>query len=140
MHHAALVGVAEGTGYVTQNAQAFGNGKPWSCRESRPQRLPFDVGHREIRQSIGVAGRQQRDDVGLLQACGNPYLPLEALGTDTGGKLRREHLDDNLASETGFLGEKDARHAASPELPLEYVGRPEGRLQLLAKVHDPNYR
>jgi hypothetical protein len=72
----------------------------------------------------------------VLQSRREHDLPLETLQTHFGGELRREHLDDHLASERDVGRQKDARHPAAGELALDRVGRAERRLELGAEVRD----
>ena len=48
---------------------------------------------------------------------------------DVGRELRVDHLDGDSAVERGIRREEDHAHAATPELPLEPVLRPERRLE-----------
>ena len=79
MHDAALVRVAECLRHVLQNADDFGD-RERAAREARAQRLAFDERHRVERQSVRVAGGQDRDDVRLLKRGDRLDLALEPLG------------------------------------------------------------
>ncbi len=128
------VGIGESAGNVAQNADAIGDRDGCSGAEPRTQRLAFDEGHHVIRNAVGFAGGEQRNDVRLLEGRRDPDLPLESIDADAGRKLGREHLDDDRALKARVNRGEDARHAAAAELAVERVRGPEGRLELAAKV------
>src|SRR5512143_329740 len=102
--------------------------------ECRAQRCPRDVWHRVVRQSIHVAGREQRHDVRMLQSCGKFDLALEPLGGYARSQLGRQQFHDDTTAQARFLGEEHARHAAATELTLDRVGGAERRLEWRAEV------
>jgi hypothetical protein len=73
-------------------------------------------------------GGEQRDDVGVLQLCGELDLPPEALDVHSGAHLGREDLDDHLAPETRLLRQEDAAHTSAAKLTLDAVGVTQGSL------------
>ena len=63
-----------------------------------PQGLPLDELHRDEDRGVGGSDVVDRDDVGVIQAGGGARLLLEPLApVGIGCKLRREHLDRDLA-------------------------------------------
>jgi hypothetical protein len=52
------------------------------------------------------------------------------------GQLRREDLDDDLATERRFLSDENARHATAAQLALQRVRVAQRSLKLIAEVHD----
>jgi N-acyl-D-amino-acid deacylase len=89
----------------------------------RAQRLTLHVRHGEVRESVCLAGRQHRDDVGLLERHGERDLALESLGVDARGQLAREELHHDLAVEADLVGEEDPRQ--TPERRWRKVRRGE---------------
>ena len=65
----------------------------------------------------------------MLQARGQQDLAPESFGADTGGEVRRQHLDDHAPSERALFGDEDAAHAAAAQLALECVRAGECRLE-----------
>ena len=80
-----------------------------------------------------LAGRQERDDVRVLEAGGELDLLLEALGADARGELGGEELDDDAAAKAAVSGEVDAAHAATAELALELEGGAQRGRQLFGE-------
>src|SRR6476661_5305548 len=55
---------------------------PWRCAYPIAQRRALDERHRVVRNPIDVTGGQQRNDVRMLQTCGESDLTLETFGRD----------------------------------------------------------
>jgi len=68
----------------------------------------------------------------VLEAGGEPDIPIEALGRKAGGEREGEHLGHNAAPEPRVLSHEHAAHPAAAELALEGASVNERRLQLLA--------
>jgi hypothetical protein len=77
----------------------------------------------------GLTAVEQRQDVGVLEACGGGDLPQKALGPEHGGELRPEDLERDLSLVLQVLGQVDRGHAALTELMLDAVAALEGRVQ-----------
>jgi hypothetical protein len=120
MHDAALVRVGERARDVAQDSHSLGDGyRP--ALHAVAQRVARDERHRVERHATGVARREQRDDVGLAQRCGELDLACEALAAHAGGHGVGQHLEHHGAAEGKLAREEDARHAASTQLALERV-------------------
>ena len=65
----------------------------------------------------------------MLQPGGELDLPLEALDVDRGAHLGRQHLDDHLPAQPGFLGEEDAAHPPAAQFLQDAVGITQSSLQ-----------
>ena len=65
--------------------------------ETRAERLALDERHRVEGQPVGVARREHRDDVRLLQRGDRADLALEALRAEPERQIGRQHLHDDLA-------------------------------------------
>jgi hypothetical protein len=74
------------------------------------------------------------DDVRVLQLGGELDLAAEAVDVEPGGEVGWQNLDDDLAVERDFGGDKDAAHAATAQLALDPVGVAECRLQASREV------
>ena len=75
--------------YVAKNVRRVSDRHRPGTQQAHAQRLALDEGHRIIRQSVSVAGAQDRDDMRMLKSSGELDLPLEALGADAGGEIWR---------------------------------------------------
>jgi len=60
--------------------------------------------------------------VGVLQPRDRQYLATKTLSRYARRQLRRENLDDDLASQIMILGHEHVSHAAASELTLNGVG------------------
>ena len=78
VHHALPVGIGQRRAAWRAISSASA-GQPLLAVEPCPERLALDVRHRVPEASGGFAGVEQRQDVGMLQARGEPDLPQEAL-------------------------------------------------------------
>src|SRR5687767_16025156 len=105
MHNAGCMCIAQCASDVAENADGFGDRELVLSCDPCAERLPFDERHREVRQSVSVTGRQERDDVRLLEPSGELDLALEAFGAYARGKVRRENLYDNLSIEAVLRGQ-----------------------------------
>ncbi len=124
--------IARATSRMMPTTALMGSG-PSSVSRARSD-FPFDERHRVVRQPVRVARRDDRDDVRLLERRDELDLTLEPFDVDARGQLGREQLDDDLPVESLFVGDKNARHAATAKLALKGVRGTEALLQLLSKV------
>lgn len=73
--------VRERLQYVAENADDFGDGER-AAAEPRAERLAVHVRHRIEGEAFRVAGREDRNDVGLLQPGDGFDFALEAVDAD----------------------------------------------------------
>ena len=118
---AALVGELEGGGDFLREPQRVVDGKLLLAMEPGPEGLALDEGHHIVEEAVGVAGVDQPQDVGMLEAGGGLDLGEEAVAADDGTELGVEDLDGDLAVVLQVLGEVDGGHAALAELTVETV-------------------
>jgi hypothetical protein len=130
VHHAVAVGVRERVHHLTEDPGSIGHRKLPLARELHPERLALDKRHHVVQEVAGGAGRQQRDDVRVLQTRRELNFPLEALGAHASTHFRRKHLDDDLAAQARLFGEEDAAHPPAAELAPDAVGVADSRLDL----------
>ena len=134
MDDAALVRVASAlaTSFTMPTTSVIGSGP---SPRSRAERLALDERHRVEGEPVGVAGREDGNDVRLLQRGDRADLALEALGAEPECQLGRQHLHHDLALEAQLLGDEHAAHATAAELVLQAVGVTERCLELASQVH-----
>src|SRR5882762_5730622 len=82
--------------------------------EPLPQRFAFHVRHHVVDQAAGLAGIEQREDVGVLQMCGYPDLTEEALDPEHSGELGAQHLQGDVAIVLEITREIHGGHAPAP--------------------------
>ncbi len=112
--------VVEGARDVAQDGNRIAN---WKCaaREPRPKRFALYKGHREVRQSIGFAGGEQRNYMGVLKFCGECDFSAKSFRAHAGRELGGENLDDNGAAQGRFFCNEHPRHTAGGQLTLKRV-------------------
>ena len=91
------------------------------------QALALDVRHDVIEEAIRLARVDQRQNVGVLELCGEADLSEEPLGAEDSRKLGAQHLERDRAVVLHVPGQIDRRHPAAPELTLDRVTTREGR-------------
>ena len=91
------------------------------------QRLPFEILHDEVLDTLGVADVVDRADVRVRKLRDRPGLPLESLPR-LGGKreMGRQHLDRHRAFESRVPGPVDLAHPAGAERREDLVGAETG--------------
>ena len=72
------------------------------------QRLSPNERHGVVRQPATVSGSQYRDNVRMLEMCGDAEFPLEPLSGQAFRELRREHFDDDVSPEPNVVREEHA--------------------------------
>ena len=75
----------------------------------------------------------------MLQPRRQQHLAVEPLRIHAGGKLRVQHLDDDVTMQRDVLGEEDAGHAAPADLADNAIGRPKCGLELFGDVGVQRY-
>src|SRR4051812_36418315 len=120
MDNAMLVGIAERAADIPQYIHNFCDGKR-PALQAMSQRFAIDERHREVRQTIGVAGRKYRDDVGLAQRRSELDFALEPLDRKALREFRRDDLDHYATPQPGFFGDIDPRHATTAEFAVDDI-------------------
>ena len=115
---AVPVGVGQRAGHLPDNAHRRRDGQLALPRQAFAERFACDKRHGVEEKFTGLAGAQQRNDVGMLQAGGDLDLAPEALDTEAGRQLGWQHLEDHGPAQRRLPGDEHARHSAV-ELALE---------------------
>src|SRR5687768_6611815 len=122
--------VAERVGDFAQDFHRFLRWKlALSCNEGA-QILTDDEWHRVVEESALRAGGVKRDDMRVLEPCGELDLAAETICVESRCEIGREDFDHYLAVELGICRDEDARHASAAELAVDTVGRSEDFLEL----------
>jgi hypothetical protein len=104
-----FVRVREGARHVAQHVDRLprrDGSAGAAIDEPGAERLALDVGHRVVRHPTGRAGREDRHDVGVLQARRQADLAREPLGRELVRQVWRERLHDDPAAQRGLLATK----------------------------------
>ena len=127
--HTLCVRVGQGPRHVPDDGDRLGDGDGALAREPLAERASLHERHRVVRQPVGRAGREQRDDVRLLEARGELDLAREPLRGEPGGEVGVQDLHHHVALQRYVAGEEDAAHAAAAQLTRQRVRGPKGGLQ-----------
>ncbi len=96
-------------------------------------RIPRDVVHHVVEQTVDLTGAVHRYDVGVAEAGQDTGFTQEPLGGGRGGELGPQDLDGPVALERHVAGEEDGAHTAGTELALDFVLRGQCGPQTLEK-------
>jgi hypothetical protein len=86
------VSIVQRVGDPRRDAHRLVDGKLSPPVQPLAEALSLDVRHHVEEESIGLAGIEQREDVGVLEGGGGPDLGQEALGAHGGGQLGLQDL------------------------------------------------
>ena len=135
MHDAVRVRVFERRRHVAQHRQRLVERERASVHP-HAERLAAHERHAVVRQSLGRDARgEHRHDVGLLQRGREPDLAREAVGAQSFGQLRREHLEHDVALKRHVARHEDTRHATTAEFTFKDVCVAQRVLELIAEIH-----
>src|SRR5262249_34931538 len=122
VYDALAVSISERVHQVAQNAHRLGHWQLALAGEPLPEGFALHEGDCVVEQVVQRAGGKQRNDVWVLEACGELHLAAEPIGIDPGSELGRQDLDHDAPAELALFGDEDATHPRTPELSLEVVG------------------
>ena len=108
-------------GDFLRQADGVVDGELLFAGEAATEGLALDEGHDVVEEAVGLAGVDQAENVGMLQARGGLDLGEEAVTADDGAQLGVQDLDGDLAVVLQVFGEVDRGHAALAQLALEAV-------------------
>ena len=114
VHQTAALGGVERVGDLGRRSgrRAPGSSPP-APRRQRAQVRALDEAHREIEHALGLAGLEDRHDVGMVDRRGELSLGLEALAeVAVAGELGRDHLQGDGPVEPELQGAVDDSHAS----------------------------
>ena len=120
MNDAVRMSERQGGGEVPQDAKCVTQRERAFPTQSSAQRLASNERHGVIERVSILRRRKHRNDQRVLELRGEVDLAPESLDAHLRGQLWREHLDDDLASETRLFRHEHARHTAH-KLMLEGV-------------------
>jgi hypothetical protein len=120
------VRVIERRGDSASETDNFVHGHELLPVETLAERLPLDVGHHVIEETIDFARVVQRQNVRMIQSRGSLDLAQKAIGPQRSGKLGMQDLQRNETLVLAILREVDGSHAAAAELAVDGVCLGEG--------------
>jgi hypothetical protein len=128
--------VLERIGDIAEDSNALADGKLSRSQNSRTQRLTFDAGHRIVEEPLLCAGREERDDVRVLEPRCQLDFASEAVDVETSAEIGRQDFYHDVATQLDFPGDEDARHSATAQLVGDLVSLTERVLELLRQIPD----
>ena len=115
VHHAVRVGVRQGIGHVPCDPDGLRDRQLALPIHASAQRSALGERHGVPEVFGGLAGVEHREDMGVLELCGEVDLALKALAADGYGEFGQEHLECHLPAMPQVLREVDGGHATAPE-------------------------
>src|SRR5213595_4371362 len=97
MHHAVAVGVAQRVGDLPRYSQGFLDRQRTFAIEPVAKRFALHKRHGVVEQAAGLSGVVERQDMGMVEAGRDLYLPEKTLRTERRGQLGLQHLDGDSA-------------------------------------------
>src|SRR6478736_1554508 len=119
MYHSTLVSAGQRVHHVPDETDDLADRQLALARQAGTQRVAVDEWHGVVQQPVGLAGSQQRNDVGVMETGGELDLTTEAIDAEAGAQVGRQHLEHHLATQVGILGDEDTTHPTAAELTLE---------------------
>jgi hypothetical protein len=126
----AAVRIVERLGRLEGDPHRVGHRQLTLALEPGAQRLALHVGHHVPEESVGLAGVEERQDVGVLELRSELDLLEEALGAEHRRELRVQHLDGHEPVVPHVLREPHGGHPTAAELALQRVTVGQRCLQL----------
>ena len=128
VNHSVVVGILERPGGVGGNPKCILHRQLRLAPQAVAETLPFDEGHGEPELPGGFPGVMNSEDMGVLQAGGEPDFTLEAFGAERRRQLGVQHLEGDRAVVPEVVGEVDRGHAAAPSSRSSRSGRESSRV------------
>src|SRR5438309_1812260 len=127
MDESLAMRVVECHAHVTRDPDRLREWHPPLTLQSLAQRAVRHVRCHIVERAVGLAGVDERQDVGMGEARRDLDLPQEPLGADRSREVAPEHLDRDFAVVLLVLREVNGRHAAPTELAVNGIAVREGR-------------
>ena len=118
MQHAVPVGVVEGFRHIRRDLHSFLDRQLTLAVELVLQRLTIDDRHHVVQEAVGFAGVEQRENVRVIEVCGNLDLLQKPSRTECGCEIRKQYLHCYFAVVLQVVGEVHRRHTASADFAL----------------------
>ena len=127
VHESLGVRVGERVEDLAENEQGFIQREcAVGVAQAFAQRHAISKGHHVVEKARRLAAVDERENVGMLQPCGDADLAQESLGAHRGGELRIEDFDGDRALVLEVLCEVHRGHATGTKLPHNPIAIGEG--------------
>ncbi len=130
------MGEAQGVGDLAGDRERIVERELSLAEKPSTQRLTLDVRHSVVEGAAGLTAVVQRDDMRMVQACGDGNLPQESLGTECGGEHGIQDLESDGAIMLQVPGEEHGPHSPTPDLALDRVAVGQRRLEVIQQLGD----
>ena len=135
VHHAVRVGVCQGIGHVPRDPDGLLDRQLSLPVHAGAQRAALGERHRVPEVFGRLAGVEHRQDVGVLELCGEVHFALKPFAADGHREFGQEHLECHLPAMPQVLREVDGGHATAPEDALAAIAPGEFLLQRERRRH-----
>jgi hypothetical protein len=119
--HVVPVCVVQCRGDLLGDPNRVGDRDDGLTPEALAQGAAAHVRHHVVQEAVGFAGVEQREDVGVVELCGDSDLAQEPVGSYGSRQVGLEHLDCHRALVLAVLGEVHGGHATASEFMLDGV-------------------
>jgi len=137
MDHSVLVGVLESEGRFPGNAErVFERQLPFAS-QSMSEAFAFHEGHGEPELARSFSGIVDRQDMRVLEPCGEADLSLEPVGSETGCEFRMQDFESDRPVVLEIMREEHRGHPAAPKLTPERVVACQAAFEESSKVWHP---
>ena len=130
----AFVRRVERVGHFARELHGIVNRQLLLAIQEIAQRLALHVGHHIIKETVLLPRIEQRQDVRVVELCGNRDFAEEAFGADRGGEFGAQDFHRYLAVVLEVLGEVDCSHASGAQLFLDGVAIGKGGFEAVKGV------
>jgi hypothetical protein len=132
--HPVAVGVVEGTRNGAGDLDGGVHGELLLPLEALAQRFACDMRHGVVDEAAGLAGVEERQDVGVLQVRGDPDLAQKPLDAEQGRQFGFQDLERDETVVLQVARDVHRRHPADASFALDRVLLGEGGGELREKV------
>ena len=126
VHDPVAVGVTQRAGHVAHDLHRVRDRQLLLPGDPHAEGFARHEGHDEVRQAIGLAGIQERQDVGMGQPGDRLDFPDETVDPHLGDHLGSQDLDGHQAAMLQVLGPEHDGGGALAYFPVKRIAVPQG--------------
>ena len=138
--HAVAVSITQGVGHLAGDLQRVREGELPFAPQAVPQRLPLDVGHHVVEQSLGFPRVVEREDVRMRELSGDGDFLKEASCAEAEGEVRLEDLQGDFATVLHVFGEQHDGHATAAQFALDAITAAQAGAQPVHEIRQGDSR
>ncbi len=140
VHDVPVMRVLQGIRHLARDTQRVFDRKLPLMDQTTAQRLPLNVRHDIVRETIGFPGVVEWQDVWMGEPGGDLDLAEEAFRPEARSQLGAEHFERHRPAVFHILCQVDSRHAAAAELSCDRIAPGQACLEAVQQsVHSARY-